>query len=90
MDMKLVKNESKNRARKSGSRYSHDIKEFAISLHFYSPRAYKFVRKTLHLPLHPATFWSWAGDVDCEPGFLMATIHNLSAKSALDGENECA
>ena len=44
--MKLFKNESKYQARKSGSSYSQDINEFAIYLHFYSPRAYKFVRNT--------------------------------------------
>ena len=55
--IELFKNEAKNQNLSTGSRYSDDIKKFAISLHFYSPRAYKFVRKTLHLP-HPATLRS--------------------------------
>ena len=78
-----------NKSLKTGSRYSKDIKEFSISLHFYSPRAYKFVRKTLHLP-HPATIRSWAGDVVCEPGFLSNVIGSLSTKLQLNGETECA
>ena len=55
LGVKLFKNELKNQARNSDSRNSQNIKEFAISLHIYSPiRAYKFVHKMLHLP-HPAT-----------------------------------
>ena len=60
IEVNLFKNEFKNSDLKSGSRYSNDIKEFAVSQHFYSPRAYKFVRKSLHLP-HPSTLRSWAG-----------------------------
>ena len=89
IEVDLFKNEVKNRGLQSGSRYSNDIKEFAVSLHFYSPRAYKFVRKTLHLP-HPATLRSWAGNVVCEPGFLSNAIKSFSTKLQLSGENECA
>ena len=64
------------------------MKEFAVSLHFYSAKAYNFVRKSLHLP-HPATLRPWAADVACEPGFLTATINNVAGKFALDGESEC-
>ena len=55
--------------KQSGSRYSQNIKEFAISLNFYSPRAYKFVRKFLNLP-HPSTLRSWSSNIECDPGFL--------------------
>ena len=40
IEVDLFKNEFKNRSLQSGSRYSNDIKEFAVSLHFYSPRDY--------------------------------------------------
>ena len=76
--MKLFKNESKYQARKSGSSYSQDINEFAIYLHIAQELTNLFA--TLHLP-HPATLrlWACAGNV-CEPGFLMATIRNLSGR----------
>ncbi len=64
------------------------MKEFAVSLHFYSAKAYNFVRKSLHLP-HPTTIRSWAADVACEPGFLTATINSLAGKLASDGESKC-
>ena len=44
----LFRNETKNALKQAGSRYSREIKKFAISLHFYSPRAYRFIRKHLH------------------------------------------
>ena len=86
--LKLYKNELKNHDRKAGSRYSQEMKKFAVSLHFYSAKAYNFVRKSLHLP-HPATITSWAADVACEPGFLMITISSLAENYALNGESEC-
>lgn len=89
IETELFKNEFINKSLKTGSRYSKDIREFAISLHFYSPRAYKFARKTLHLP-HAATIRSWAWNVACEPEFLSNVISSLSAKLQLSGETECA
>ena len=45
-------NEQKNTNKSKSSRYADTIKQFALSLHFYSPRAYKFVRRSLH-HVHP-------------------------------------
>ena len=69
MSMELFKNQQKNAEKQAGSRYSEEIKQFAISLHFYSPRAYKFVRKSLSLP-HPSTLRAWSSNIECDPGFL--------------------
>lgn len=50
--------EAKNSSKTEGRRYTEQIKQFAVSLHFYSPKAYKFVRKAFHLP-SPSTIRSW-------------------------------
>ena len=76
----LLRNECKNVEKSAGSRYLEEIKEFALTLHFYSPRAYKFVRKALHLP-HPATIRSWCVNINCEPGFLENLLLTLNRKS---------
>lgn len=34
----------------SGGRYSMDYKQFALTLQFLGPRAYKFISKLLYLP----------------------------------------
>ena len=85
MTKDLFTNEQKNEATSIGSRYSETIKQFAISLHFYSPKAYKFVRKSLHLP-HPSTIRSWASSIECEPGFLNNVIEHL--QNTLEDDNK--
>ena len=43
-------NKQKNANKSTTSTYVDTINQFAITLHFYSLRAYKFVRRSLHLP----------------------------------------
>lgn len=43
--LELFQNVSKNKGRKpTGYRYSKEIKEFALTLHYYSPKAYEYAR----------------------------------------------
>lgn len=45
MPFDIFKNELKNQNRQSsGRRYSNEIKEFALTLHYHSPKAYSFCR----------------------------------------------
>ena len=85
MTKDLFTNEQKNEANSTGSRYSEQIKQFAISLQFCSAKAYKFVRKSLHLP-HPSTIRSWASSIECEPGFLSNVIEHL--QNTLEDDNK--
>ena len=61
---------------KHSSWYSLETKQFAVTLHYYSPKAYDFVCKVLALP-HPSSIHSWAASVNCEPGFLCDIIKLL-------------
>ena len=61
---------------KKSNRYSQETKQFAMTLHYYSPKAYDFARKVLLLP-HPSSIRSWAASVDCEPGFLCDVITSI-------------
>ena len=54
-------------------RYTDETKQFAMTLHYYSPKAYNFVQNLLSLP-HPASIRAWAASVECEPGYLMNVI----------------
>ncbi len=76
MTKEIFKNEVKNNGKSSATRYDEKIKQFSISLHFYSPKAYQFVRKAFHLP-SPSTIRAWATSVECEPGFLSQVITHL-------------
>ena len=49
--------------------YNMETKQFAMTLHYYSPKAYEFVHNVFFLP-HSSTIRSWASSVDCEPDFF--------------------
>lgn len=61
-----------------GRRYTDDIKEFSLTLYFYSPKAYEYVRSILPLP-NPSLIRKWSSSVNCEPGFLDEAFESLKA-----------
>ena len=87
MTRELFKNQLKNSKKGTNSRYSDSIKQFAVSLHFYSPKAYEYVRKALHLPCS-ATIRAWAAAIQCEPGFLTDVIRHLQ-DTLKEDEKDC-
>lgn len=56
--------------------YNDNIKDFAITLHYYSPKAYEFVREKIKLP-HIATLRKWMAQYNCDPGFLQGPFSYL-------------
>ena len=58
-------------------KYNQQIKQFALALHYYSSKAYDYVRTILHLP-HTSSIRRWAASIACEPGFLTNVIDPLS------------
>ena len=52
-----------------------------MTLHYYSPKAYDFVRKILKLP-HASSIKAWASSVDCEPGHLTNVIKAIGQLAA--------
>lgn len=65
----FIMNIKSNAGAKTTSRYSDVMKQFSLTLHFYSPKAYKFLRKHFPLP-HPNRLKSWISRVQCQPGYL--------------------
>lgn len=81
MQLALFKNVLKNSKRRSkGRRYSDEVKEFAVTLQYYSTKAYKYVRSILPLP-HPSLIQKWSRSINCEPGFFTEAFETL--------QNEC-
>lgn len=75
-----VKN--KKQRKKPFSKYPPGARKFALTLHFYSPAAYKYVRKMFNTSLpHPHTLYEWYRSVDAEPGFCAETLNRLEAKA---------
>ena len=58
--------------------YPDDLKSFALTLHFYSPKAYEYVRDTFGLALpHNRTIREWYAGVDGDPGFTKSAFQAL-------------
>ena len=69
---------SQNGAGPKRKQYDEEIRKFAITLHFYSPRAYKYVRSVFRLALpHPSVIRSWYHALNGEPGFTQESFNIL-------------
>lgn len=85
LPMKLMKRAVENMRRKENgkkqgrSKVPEEIRSFAMTLQFYSGKAYAYVRKTFNLALPaPSTIRRWLSNVDCEPGFCQSAFNSLS------------
>lgn len=66
---------------KHSKTYPAELKTFALTLNFYSPKAYSYVRTTFHNMLpHPRTLQKWYQSVTCEPGFQSESVKVLKQK----------
>lgn len=54
----------------SKGKYPPVLRSFALTLHFFSPKAYEYVRRTFYTCLpHPRTLQKWYEKTEGEPGF---------------------
>ncbi|CAB4025793.1 THAP domain-containing 9, partial [Paramuricea clavata] len=64
----------------TGRRYSDEVKEFALTLYFYSPKAYpRYVRSMIPLPSQ-SLLRNWSSSVNCEPGFFKEAFTALASE----------
>ncbi|KYM95738.1 THAP domain-containing protein 9 [Cyphomyrmex costatus] len=83
----LFKNEIKNQNKSShGRRYSEEVKKFAVTLHYHSPKAYAFCRTIIKLP-HPSAIRNWNSTVDASPGFQQQVLDGL--KNIPEKDKDC-
>ncbi len=82
LPFELFENEIENADRSAtNKRYSDKIKEFCLTLHFYSPKAYEFLRKRSTLP-HESTIRKWIATRECNPGVLHEVVQYLKTESS--------
>ena len=73
----LFKNEVVNGSKKKrGRRYSEEVKQFCLTINYYSPRAYSFLAKNFALP-SKTSIKDWTRSVDCNVGILSEVIDTL-------------
>ena len=70
-----------------GRRYSDIVKEFATTLHYYSPKAYEYVRSIIPLP-QQSLIKKWSNTLECEPGFIKESFEALKKESTVDREKK--
>lgn len=65
----------------SRAKYPPAIRSFAMTLHFYSPKAYRYVRQKFSNALpEPSTLRSRYSTINCEPGFTSESFDALKKK----------
>lgn len=66
----LVRNEFLNQSKgKEARRYSDTVKQFAMTVFYYSPQAYEYCRTMFCLP-GISTLRNWLSNISSDPGFL--------------------
>lgn len=74
----LYSRQLKNATKVSTSKYSPAIRSFALTLHYYSSKAYNYVRKVFNLSLpHISTIQKWYKSIDGGPGFTTEALEAL-------------
>ena len=66
----------------SGNRLkvSKELQSFAMTLHFYSAKAYAYVGECFDLALpHPGTIRTWYNKISADPGFTEASFSAITA-----------
>lgn len=75
--LECMLNECRNlNVAKTQRRYTPQMKQFALTLYFYSPKAYDFIRENLSLP-HPSMLRKWLSNYNCNVGFLTEVFEYL-------------
>lgn len=65
----------------SRQKYSEKLKSFVLTLHYYSPRAYTYLRDTFNKTLpDPRTIRRWYADIEGGPGFNQHAIAAIKTK----------
>ena len=77
LTLELIKNQLENQGRNCyGRRHSDEAKKFALTLNFYSPRAYEYVRSVFALP-HSRSLSCWTSSVECAAGLFQDVFKKL-------------
>lgn len=79
-----VRNEEKGK-KQTRKQFPEELRSFAMTLQFYSSKAYEYVKKVFKLALPSASaIRKWLSSVNCDPGFTTSsftTLKNLVKKN---------
>eukprot|EP00112_Aurelia_sp_Birch-Aquarium-sp1_P014097 Seg3016.5 transcript_id=Seg3016.5/GoldUCD/mRNA.D3Y31 product="DNA transposase THAP9" protein_id=Seg3016.5/GoldUCD/D3Y31 len=79
--LEMMKRMTSGKKSGKGCKDSPELRSFALTLQFYSAKAYEFVRRTFNLALpHQSQIRRWYSKIPAEPGFTQPAFQALSAK----------
>ena len=85
--LEMMKRLTSQKKTGKGVKYSPEIKSFALTLQFYSAKAYEFVRRTFNYALpHQAQIRRWYSKIPAEAGFTEPSF--LAIKRKVESSNE--
>ena len=85
----LKRQQSKALKQPLESKYSPELRSFALTLHFYSPRANSYVRKVFDTCLpHPRTISKWYQKCEDSPGFTKSAFDALKLRTEASGDRK--
>lgn len=68
-------------------KFSPALRNFAVTLHYYSPAAYKYVRQVFNNALpHPRVIGKWYENNNADPGFCREALDTLNKKFQATGK----
>lgn len=63
------------------NKYDNNLRSFALTLHFYSPRAYEYVRSKFKFSLpHVKTISKWYCNIEGNPGISSEALNNIKER----------
>ncbi|KAF2885085.1 hypothetical protein ILUMI_21088 [Ignelater luminosus] len=69
----------KRNLRNKKQQYSSELRKFALTLQYYSPRAYNYIRhKWRNLLPHSSTIKNWYSNINCKPGFQKQALDAIA------------
>lgn len=67
--------------KKKKRKYNPDLRKFALTLHYYSPKAYNFVRSQFdNLLPHPDSIRKWYNVINGDPGFTKEAFNAIEER----------
>lgn len=71
----------KKNAQPLPKQYEKELRSFALTLHYYSPRAYEYVRSQFDFCLpHVKTISRWYNSIDGNPGISSEALHSIKQR----------
>lgn len=87
-DITCTLQKKKSKKGRSIIKFTPVIKKFALTLNYYSPAGYMYVRKQLMSCLpHPSTISKWYQNIDGKPGFTKEAFRALQSKYGQSNKN---